>query len=126
VELLERESNLASLMRYAAEARTQLGRLVLLAGEAGVGKTALLEALKERLPEATWAWGSCDGLFTPRPLSPLHDIARGLGHELKAACDRNASREDLFDAFVNALRAEPDLAVASSRTCTGPTRPAWT
>ena len=111
VELLERESNLANFASYAAEARTQQGRLVLLAGEAGVGKTALLEALKDRLPEATWAWGSCDGLFTPRPLSPLYDIARDLGGELKAACDRNAAREDLFDAFVNALSAEPDLAV---------------
>jgi DNA-binding CsgD family transcriptional regulator/energy-coupling factor transporter ATP-binding protein EcfA2 len=111
VELLERETNLANLTSYAVEARTQQGRLVLLAGEAGVGKTALLEALKGRLPDATWAWGSCDGLFTPRPLSPLYDIARDLGGELKAACDRNAAREDLFDAFVGALCAEPDLAV---------------
>jgi DNA-binding CsgD family transcriptional regulator len=111
MELLEREVNIANLLAYAADARTQQGRLVLLAGEAGVGKTALLEALRERLPDATWAWGSCDGLFTPRPLSPLHDIARDLGGELKAACDRNAAREDLFDAFVNALSAEPDLAV---------------
>jgi DNA-binding NarL/FixJ family response regulator/tetratricopeptide (TPR) repeat protein len=111
VELLERDTSLANLMAYAAEARTQQGRLVLLAGEAGVGKTALLEALRERLPDATWAWGSCDGLFTPRPLSPLYDIARDLGGELKAACDRNAAREDLFDTFVAALCAEPDLAI---------------
>ena len=111
VELLERDINLATLMSLAAEARAQQGRLVLLAGESGVGKTALLEVFKQRLPAATWAWGSCDGLFTPRPLSPLYDIARDLGGELKAACDRNAAREDLFDAFVNALSAEPDLAV---------------
>jgi hypothetical protein len=41
----------------------------------------------------------------------LYDIARDLDGELKAACKRNAPREELFDAFVNALNAEPELAV---------------
>jgi DNA-binding CsgD family transcriptional regulator/tetratricopeptide (TPR) repeat protein len=111
MELLERENNLATLMSYAEEARAAHGRLVLLAGEAGVGKTALLEALKEQILDAVWAWGSCDGLFTPRPLSPLYDLARDLGGELKAACDRDASREDMFDAFVNALNCARSLNV---------------
>jgi DNA-binding CsgD family transcriptional regulator len=111
VELLEREANLNALTRYADDARAGHGRLVLLAGEAGVGKTALLEAFKERLADATWAWGSCDGLFTPRPLSPLHDIARDLGGELQAACARNAVREELFDAFVSALARHDGLTV---------------
>ena len=43
VPLLERETQLASLGKYAAEARQGEGRLVLLAGEAGVGKSALVE-----------------------------------------------------------------------------------
>jgi DNA-binding CsgD family transcriptional regulator/chloramphenicol 3-O-phosphotransferase len=111
MELLERESDLATLMSYAEEARTAEGRLVLLAGEAGVGKTALLEAFKDELPNDTWAWGSCDGLFTPRPLSPLYDVARDLGGELQKACARNAPREDLFDAFVNALSRPEGLIV---------------
>jgi ATP-dependent Clp protease ATP-binding subunit ClpA len=38
---------------------------VLLAGEAGVGKTALAEQLQQDLPGARWSWGACDGLFTP-------------------------------------------------------------
>jgi DNA-binding CsgD family transcriptional regulator len=111
MELLEREINLTTLLSYAEEARTAQGRLVLLAGEAGVGKTALLEALKDQLPDAVWAWGSCDGLFTPRPLSPLYDLAHDLGGELQAACDRDASREEMFDAFVNALNSAQDLSV---------------
>ena len=41
--LLEREAQLASLEEYAAEARQGDGRLVLIAGEAGVGKSALVE-----------------------------------------------------------------------------------
>jgi predicted ATPase len=64
VVLLERDTDLATLASYADEARSEQGPLVLLAGEAGVGKTALLEAFKEQLPDATWAWGSCDVLFT--------------------------------------------------------------
>ena len=82
VTLLERESQLGSLLQYADEARTGSGRLVLISGEAGVGKSSLVEELQHAVPEATWAWGACDGLFTPRPLAPLRDIAHELGGEL--------------------------------------------
>ena len=75
VRLLERDSSMASLREYAEDARGGSGRLVLVSGEAGVGKTALLECLEEELPQADWAWGGCDGLSTPRPLGPLFDIA---------------------------------------------------
>jgi len=75
MQLLERESSLASLAGYAEEARRGEGRLVLVAGEAGVGKSALVEALERDLAAACWSWGACDGLFTPRPLGPLFDLA---------------------------------------------------
>ena len=65
MDLLERRSPLAELARYAQEASEGQGRLVLLAGEAGVGKTALAEQLQRELPGARWSWGACDGLFTP-------------------------------------------------------------
>ena len=65
MELLEREPSLALLAGYAAEARHGDGRLVVVGGEAGVGKTALLERFQRDLPDARWSWGACDGLFTP-------------------------------------------------------------
>ena len=68
IELLEREPSLALLADCAAEARRDDGRLVVLGGEAGVGKTALLERFQHELRDARWSWGVCDGLFTPRPL----------------------------------------------------------
>ncbi len=68
VPLLEREAQLASPGEYAQEARDGDGRMVLLAGEAGVGKSALIEQVQRDLPGAAWYWGACDGLFTPRPL----------------------------------------------------------
>jgi predicted ATPase len=69
--LLERESAPASLAEYAAEARRGEGRLVLVAGEAGVGKSALVDQFAGDAPDTRWSWGACDGLFTPRPLGPL-------------------------------------------------------
>jgi len=48
--LLERESHLAALYDYAGEARRGDGRLVLVSGEAGIGKSALVEQLAADLP----------------------------------------------------------------------------
>ena len=97
--LLERESPLASLMEYARDARGGDGRLVLLAGEAGVGKSALVEQLQAKVPDARWSWGICDGLSTPRPLGPLFDVADTLGGELLDMCRANAGRFELFAAL---------------------------
>jgi DNA-binding CsgD family transcriptional regulator len=110
VELLERETFLDSLTSYADEALLGQGRVVLVAGEAGVGKTALIEAFQARLPGATWAWGACDGLSTPRPLAPLRDLARDLDGELLRSLRDGAPREQLFDLVLDRLR-EGDLAV---------------
>ena len=105
--LLEREAQLAALASYAGEARKAQGRLALVAGEAGVGKSALVEQLQRDLPEAAWFWGACDGLFTPRPLGPLFDIAAKLGGQLLELCRAGAPREELFGALLRQV-SEPD------------------
>ena len=43
MRLIERGSQLAALHQYADEASHAQGRLVLVSGEAGIGKSALLE-----------------------------------------------------------------------------------
>jgi predicted ATPase len=111
VPLLERETQLASLAEYAGEARPGDGRLVLIAGEAGVGKSALVEQAERGLPEATWYWGACDGLFTPRPLGPLFDIASQLGGELLELGRADAPREELFSALLRQVSAPGELHV---------------
>jgi DNA-binding CsgD family transcriptional regulator/tetratricopeptide (TPR) repeat protein len=111
VPLLEREAQLASLGEYAGEARQGDGRLVLIAGEAGVGKSALVEYVQRGLPGATWHWGACDGLCTPRPLGPLFDIASTLGGELLELCRADASREELFSALLRQVSAPGELHV---------------
>ena len=57
MELLERSAFLRTLAEYAGEARRGDGRLVLVSGESGMGKTVLLEAFQQRLPGARWLWG---------------------------------------------------------------------
>ncbi len=111
VGLLEREAQLASLTGYAGEARHGDGRLVLVAGEAGVGKSALVEQVQRDLPAAHWFWGACDGLFTPRPLGPLFDIASKLGGELLELCRADAPRDDLFRALLRQISEPAELHV---------------
>ena len=111
VPLLEREAQLASLAEYAGEAREGDGRLVLIAGEAGVGKSALVEEVERGLAEATWYWGACDGLFTPRPLGPLFDIAGKLGGDLLDLCRADAPREELFSALLRQVSVAGELHV---------------
>ena len=100
MELLERQEALADMTRLAREAGDGHGGLVLLCGEAGVGKTAVLEQFQRDLPAARWSWGACDSLFTPRPLGPLFDLAGQLGGELDRLCRTGGGREELFSALL--------------------------
>ena len=109
--LLERESSLALLSEYAAQAAGGEGRLVLLSGEAGVGKSALVERLCRDLPDARWSWSMCDGLFTPRPLGPLFDLADQFGGALLDRCRAGVGREELFRTLLAQVRASGGLDV---------------
>jgi predicted ATPase len=73
MDLLERESCFADLAKWLDSATQQAGCVVLLSGEAGIGKTVLLREFAKRQNQARVLWGACDALFTPRPLAPLHD-----------------------------------------------------
>ena len=67
------------------------GRLVLIGGEAGVGKTALLRRFCETQSEsARILWGACEPLRTPEPLGPFLDVAEAVGGELQALIESAA------------------------------------
>jgi DNA-binding CsgD family transcriptional regulator/tetratricopeptide (TPR) repeat protein len=112
VQLLERESFLQTLAEYSGEARRGDGRLVLVSGEAGMGKTVLLEEFARRADGTRWLWGGCDGLLTPRPLGPVFDIAPRAGSDLAELCRRDASSDQLFAAFAAALDSPAVLTMA--------------
>ena len=103
VRLLERKAALDTMAEIAGHARSGDGQLVLVEGEAGVGKSALLEQFTRDLPDARLLSGSCDGMFTPRPLGPLFDIAQQVRGHLHALCRADASREQLFGALLTEL-----------------------
>ncbi len=112
MELLERMSFLQTLAEYAAEARQGNGRLVLVSGESGMGKTVLVEAFQQHIKDARWLCGACDGLLTPRPLGPLFDIGSQLDGEFADLCRRGAPRDQLFAAFLAEIDAPAAFTVA--------------
>jgi DNA-binding CsgD family transcriptional regulator/tetratricopeptide (TPR) repeat protein len=102
--LLERSPELAVLEKAAAMVSVRRsGRLVLVAGEAGVGKTALLRDFCAASRGVRVLWGGCDALLTPRPLAPLVEIAEQAGGELAGLVDAGAAPGALVASLARAL-----------------------
>ena len=105
-DLIERGDELSVLGESVEAVRSSSrGRLVFVAGEAGVGKTALLTRFcEDHADGARVLWGACDALFTPRPLGPFLDIAESTGGELAQAVESGAGTFDLAAALMSELR----------------------
>jgi tetratricopeptide (TPR) repeat protein len=90
-DLLEREPVLEGLHRAFADACEGRGGIVLVPGEAGVGKTLVLRRFCDEVgTSARVLWGDCDALFTPRPLGPFADIARATGDRFRELVEGRA------------------------------------
>jgi DNA-binding CsgD family transcriptional regulator len=77
MDLLERDDQLHSLSEALIRAAGGHGCMFAIAGEAGSGKTALVERFaKDCVSPGKVYWGACEHLSTPEPLLPLRDIAR--------------------------------------------------
>ncbi|MBP1823006.1 AAA family ATPase [Mycobacterium sp. OAE908] len=86
--LLERDAALAELNALARSAQRGAGRVVLLSGEAGIGKTAVLTRFAAGLaPDLRVLRGWCEPLDAPRPLGPLLDALAGMEPSAAAALD---------------------------------------
>jgi DNA-binding CsgD family transcriptional regulator len=73
--LLERDTALMELDRLQREASRGNGHMVLLRGEAGVGKTSVIARFLAGLNRRTRVLrGWCDPLSAPRPMGPLIDM----------------------------------------------------
>jgi len=108
-ELLERDEQLTMLGDCVETVRKRSrGRLVLIGGEAGVGKTALLRRFCDDPPDgARLLWGSCDALFTPRPLGPFVDIAAATGGEVEELVETSAGAFEVAAALMRELQTRP-------------------
>jgi DNA-binding CsgD family transcriptional regulator/tetratricopeptide (TPR) repeat protein len=105
--LLERERELSALDECleAVRHRTR-GRVVLVSGEAGAGKTALLRRFSEERDRSVRVlWGGCDPLFTPSPLGPLFAIAEYAGGELEEVVQRGVLPHEVVAALARELQA---------------------
>ncbi len=101
--LVERKEFLDELERLLVAAIAGSGALVLVSGEAGIGKTSLVEEFTRGQRSVRLLWGWCEALFTPRPLGPLYDIAAQLGGALDAALRNASSREAIFGTLLDEL-----------------------
>jgi class 3 adenylate cyclase/DNA-binding CsgD family transcriptional regulator/tetratricopeptide (TPR) repeat protein len=103
--ILERDAELSVLADAVQAAAGGHGSVVLIFGEAGIGKSSLVEAVRAQLPaEGRMFVGYCDDLTTPRALGPFRDLVRSVGAELSAAVMDGGDR----DRLLSALRAELD------------------
>jgi DNA-binding CsgD family transcriptional regulator/tetratricopeptide (TPR) repeat protein len=110
--LLEREGFLEALRELQAAAETGHGRLVLVAAEAGGGKTALVHAFRAEAEGGTrFLVGACDALLTPRPLGPFADISGETGGELARLIGSGAKPHDILGALLDELSSAPNVLV---------------
>ncbi|NRP73257.1 hypothetical protein ILFOPFJJ_04156 [Ensifer psoraleae] len=110
--LLDREGPLEALLTAVRNAASGHGSIVLLEGEAGIGKTSLLREFAEHADNGCRVlWGWCEALFTPCPLGPLQDMGQLLDARVAALLDQAAPPERLFPALLNALQQAGDAIV---------------
>jgi DNA-binding CsgD family transcriptional regulator/tetratricopeptide (TPR) repeat protein len=110
--LLEREHELATLVAGLDETTKGQGHVFVISGEAGIGKTALVEHVTVHASTGVRVlWGACEALFAPRPLGPLFDIAQQLPPTIRALLEGDAQRAALFAAVLEELRSTPSILV---------------
>ncbi len=112
--LLERAGQLGALERSMATVRdAREGRLVLIRGEAGAGKTSVVRAFcgQQRDPIRV-LWGACEALFTPRALAPFVDIAAMADGEFGALIDGAPQPHEVLGALTREVaKARPTALV---------------
>jgi ATP/maltotriose-dependent transcriptional regulator MalT len=100
MELIEREPQLRKLTDAWNQVRAGKGGIALVSGEAGIGKTSLIErfvAGQRKL--ARVLWGACDDMFSPQPLGPFLDIALQLPSDLSQRIQSGSDRLTVSTQF---------------------------
>ena len=105
MELVERAEAIASLQTEFEKIANGEGHCVFISGEAGIGKTALVKVFcKQQQQKCVIYQGSCDALFTPRPLAPLYDIMLQVKSDLWPHSHTIEERSQLFLEFFHVVR----------------------
>jgi ATP/maltotriose-dependent transcriptional regulator MalT len=110
-KLLERESALAVLDAATTAAAAGRGSVVVVVGEAGIGKSALVRTWRAGIARrARVLWGACDDLVTARAFGPLRDATCGTGGHLEAVMAAGAG-EAVFEAALAELTGQEPTAL---------------
>jgi DNA-binding CsgD family transcriptional regulator len=110
--LLERDDALAVLHGALSEVRAGTGRMVLVSGEAGIGKTALVRSFTASVRgSARILEGACDALTAPQPLGALVDIGGEAGERLRDLVSLGVAPREVFDALADELSGTTSVLV---------------
>jgi ATP/maltotriose-dependent transcriptional regulator MalT len=97
MDLLERQAQFEELARHLREAGTSAGKIAFVSGEAGAGKSALVEQFAQQAARAARVlWGHSDALQTSRVLGPVNEVVAGLSLLPGTPREPGLSREQLF------------------------------
>lgn len=107
VGLLEREDAMESLISCLEAATRGQGLVAVVAGEPGIGKSALVDAFAAVATSGRVLTGACDDLLIPRPLGPLHDMAPHVSGDLRRALADDAAPELLHRLVLDELDTPP-------------------
>jgi DNA-binding CsgD family transcriptional regulator/tetratricopeptide (TPR) repeat protein len=112
MQLLERGPIQLELSHLLHEAASGRGRLVFLGGEAGIGKSSLVQRFARVVEaRARVLVGACDPLSTPRPLGPLLDMQEQLSRRYADQLAHQPDKDTLFRGFLAELSGKEQPAV---------------
>ncbi|HJU46836.1 MAG TPA: AAA family ATPase, partial [Gaiellaceae bacterium] len=104
----EREDAMAALAAACEAARCGDGRVAVITGEPGIGKTALVAGFLEQLDaEARVLVGTCDDLTIPRPLGAVRDLVGTAASPLEEALSSGAPPHEIHTLLLAELERPP-------------------
>jgi len=102
MRLMERDRELDRMVAAYDRAGHGRGCVLLVSGDAGLGKTRLVNEFLDRVAgRARLFQGACDDLLTPRTLGPFRDIVRFADDPLGAIAPDD--RDGLLDALLDVM-----------------------
>jgi DNA-binding CsgD family transcriptional regulator len=111
-ELLERADELEALRgALGGVDESGHGKLAFVRGEAGVGKTALVDSFTASLRSWRVLRAACEPLHTPSPLGPFLEIADAVGGELARIAAGSPQPYALTAGLLRQLTARPAVLV---------------
>jgi DNA-binding CsgD family transcriptional regulator len=112
MELIERAGYLASMQHAFQNVDAGEGHCIFVSGEAGIGKTSLVREFCNRVKNKSDIFqGTCDALFSPRPLAPLYDILLQVWNNLPEYSNDMRERTKLFTEFFFEIKNKKEISV---------------